>query len=91
VQVDAVDAQGIRIPSAANRFSLSIAGPGRIVGVGNGNPRACESFVDVSAHALFFGKALAVVRRTGAGCLTLVAAAEGLESTTLALPIVHEP
>ena len=91
VQVDAVDAQGIRVPSATNRLSLSIVGPGRIVGVGNGNPRACESFVDVSAHALFFGKALAVVRRTGAGRITLVAAAEGLESTTLALPIVHKP
>ena len=51
----AVDAAGVRHPLAANRFSLSVTGPGRVLGVGNGNPRAMESFTDPSAHSLFFG------------------------------------
>ena len=77
-QVDAVDAAGVRNPLAANRLSLSVTGPGRIVAVANGNPRAMESFADPSAHSLFFGKAVVVVRREGAGSITLTAAADGL-------------
>ena len=78
VQIDAVDAVGVRDPLATNRLSLSVTGPGRIVGVGNGNPLACESFADPSAHSLFFGKAVAVVRREGPGTVSLVAAAKGV-------------
>ena len=78
VQIDAVDAVGVRDPLATNRLSLSVTGPGRIVGVGNGNPLACESFADPSAHSLFFGKAVAVVRREGPGTVSLVAAAKGI-------------
>ena len=77
-QVDAVDAIGVRNPLADNRFSLSVSGPGRIVAVGNGNPRAMESFADPSAHSLFFGKAVVVVRREGSGCITLSARSDGL-------------
>ena len=78
VQIDAVDLADVRNPLATNRVSLSVAGPGCIVGVGNGNPRAYESFTDISTHSLFFGKAVAVVRRKGAGPIVLSAAAEDL-------------
>ena len=77
-QVDAVDAAGIGNPMADNRLSFSVSGPGRIVAVGNGNPRAMESFADPSAHSLFFGKAVVVVRREGPGSITLAATANGL-------------
>ena len=68
----------MRNPLAGNRLSFSVFGPGRIVAVANGNPRAMESFADLSAHSLFFGKAVAVVRREGPGSITLTAAADGL-------------
>lgn len=84
-QIDAVDAAGARNPLADNRLSFSIAGPGRIVAAGNGNPRAMESFADTSAHSLFFGKAVVVVRRDAPGIITLVAAAGNLESARAAL------
>ena len=80
VQIDAVDAVGVRHPMATNRLSLSVTGPGRLVAVGNGNPRAMESFTDPSAHSLFFGKAVAVIRREGPGCITLAVSSEGLET-----------
>ena len=78
-QVDAVDSNGVRNPLADNRLSFSVSGPGRIVAVGNGNPRAMESFVDTSAHSLFFGKAVVVVRREAPGRITLSACADNLE------------
>ena len=84
-QVDAVDAAGVRNPLADNRLSFSVSGPGRIVAVANGNPRAMESFADPSAHSLFFGKAVAVVRREGPGSIALSAAADGLRDARAAL------
>lgn len=80
-QVEAVDAAGVSNPLADNRLSFSVSGPGRIVAVGNGNPRAMEPFADPSAHSLFFGKAVAVVRREGPGQIVLRADSEGLEAT----------
>ena len=85
VQIDAVDPAGVRNPLAANRIALSVSGPGRIVAVGNGNPRAYESFADAAAHSLFFGKAVAVVRREGPGRIELTASADGLGKSVLSL------
>lgn len=85
IQIDAVDAVGVRNPLAANRLSLSVSGPGRIVAVGNGNPRAMESFTDASAHSLFFGKAVVVIRREGLGRITLAAVTKGLEPVRMAI------
>ncbi|MBQ6337942.1 MAG: hypothetical protein IJI36_02245 [Kiritimatiellae bacterium] len=70
---------------ADDRLSFSVSGPGRIVAAGNGNPRAMESFADPSAHSLFFGKAVVVVRRDAPGAITLVAAAEQLETAKMAM------
>ena len=85
LQVDAVDADGIRNPLADNRLSFSVSGPGRIAAVGNGDPRAMESFADPSAHSLFFGKAVVVVRRDAPGVIKLIAAADSLKSAKTAL------
>ena len=80
IQIDAVDAAGVRHPLAANRLSLSVTGSGRILAVGNGNPCAMESFADPSAHTLFFGKAVAVIRREGSGRITFTASSPDLET-----------
>jgi len=82
VQVDVVDANGVRCPKAANRIRFSLKGPGRIAAVGNGNARGLDSFADVSSHPLYFGKAVVILRRTPGqfGELRLEASADGLES-----------
>ena len=85
LQVEAVDADGICNPLAENRLSFSVSGPGRIVAAGNGNPRAMESFADPSAHSLFFGKAVVIVRRDAPGVITLIAAAGSLKPAKMAL------
>jgi beta-galactosidase len=80
VQVDVTDAAGVRDPRATNLIRFSLAGPGEIVAVGNGNPRGLDSFADVTKHPLYFGKAVAVVRRSAgtSAPITLTASADGL-------------
>ena len=82
-QVDVVDGQGVRDPLATNRISFRLDGPGKIVAVGNGNPRGYDAFTKTDSHPLYFGKAVVVVRATGPGALSLTAEAEGLKGSTL--------
>ena len=83
VRVGAVDAKGVAHPLATNRVSFRLSGPGELVAVGNGDPTGMRPFTETDAHDLFFGKAMAVVRRTGPGTLTLTATAEGLAEGVL--------
>ena len=86
VHVDALDSKGVRNPLAMNRVKFSLAGPGRILGVGNGNPHAFEPFTKTESHPLFYGKAMAVVRRDGPGELVLSASSDGLAPAAARLP-----
>ena len=80
VQVDLVDADGVRDPRATNLIRFALAGPGELVAVGNGNPRGLDAFTDTAQHPLYFGKAVAVVRRHAGqtGAITLTATCDGL-------------
>jgi beta-galactosidase len=51
ITVDATDAQGRSVPTAANEISFSLRGPGRIIGVGNGDPGSHEpdQFADAAS------------------------------------------
>ena len=87
VQVDVMDARGVRDPWATNRVSFAVSGPGRILAVGNGSAHSYESFGDVSGHSLFYGKALVILRRDrgSAASVTLTASAAGLAPATFQL------
>ena len=86
VQVDVVDAQGVRNPLAMDRVSFKLSGPGQILGVGNGNAHAFEAFTKTDSHPLFYGKAMAVVRRDAPGAMKLTVSAPGLTPDTAKLP-----
>jgi beta-galactosidase len=43
VTVEVVDAEGRRVPTADYELAFDIAGPGRIIGVGNGDPSSHEA------------------------------------------------
>ncbi len=85
VQVDVADANGARDPLAKNMINFSITGPGRIMAVGNGNPRGMKSFKEIESHPLYFGKAVVVVRRNKgeSGKIVLTASADGLKPATV--------
>ena len=86
VHVDVLDSKGVRNPLAMNRVKFSLAGPGRILGVGNGNPHAFEPFTKTESHPLFYGKAMAVVRRDGPGELVLSVSSDGLVPAAAKMP-----
>ena len=85
---DIVDLMCVRDPWAANRVSFRLDGPGKILAVGNGDPRGLEPFTVVSSHPLYFGKAVAVVRRNkgATGPIRLTASVEGLAPATVEFP-----
>ena len=85
VQVDALDAAGVRNPLAMNRVRFRLEGPGTILGVGNGNPHAFEPFTDTASHPLFFGKGMAVIRRHAPGALSLTVESDGLAPARAAI------
>ena len=85
VQVDVLDAAGVRNPLAMNRVNFRLDGPGKILGVGNGNPHAFEAFTDTASHPFFFGKAMAVIRRDAPGELKLTVTSDGLAEASALL------
>lgn len=89
VQVDVVDAQGVRDPRATNLVRFAAEGACEIVVVGNGDATGLRSFADVSAHPLFFGKSMVILRRTGPGNAALRAKADGLRDGYVALDPVR--
>jgi beta-galactosidase len=64
IQTDILDVNGIFVPDAANLITYSITGPGKVVGVDNGNPISLEPF-KASKRQAFNGKCLAIVQSTG--------------------------
>ena len=75
---DIQDASGAIVPSAESSVSFAVSGPGRLVGVDNGNPVDTSSYKGASRKA-FSGKVLAIVQSTGTpGRITVTATSSGL-------------
>lgn len=83
VTVDVTDAEGNLVPYAENRVHIKVDGPGKLVGVDNGNSPDHDSYKGKSRKA-FGGKMLAIVQTTkNAGDITITASADNLESQTV--------
>ncbi|MEK3759350.1 glycoside hydrolase family 2 TIM barrel-domain containing protein [Paenibacillus sp. FSL P4-0338] len=88
VTISTLDQEGRPVANANNRVHLSVEGPGRLIGLDNGDSTDYDSYQDVSRR-LFSGKLLAVIAGTlEAGTITLRAASAGLASTELTLQSV---
>jgi beta-galactosidase len=90
VTVSVVDAAGRRVPDAAQEVRFALGGPGRIIGVGNGDPGSHEADRFTSGtwkRRVFHGLAQVLVqsRRGEPGALTLEATADGLRPARLTL------
>ena len=91
IAVQVADAQGRMVPTAANPITFGISGPGRIIGVGNGDSGSHEPdcFVEPSAtwkRSLFNGQAQLIVQSTGQpGDIRLTASSGGLKSSVVVL------
>lgn len=88
VTITASDLAGIPVENANNRVCLSIEGPGRLVGVDNGDSTDYDAYKGVSRR-LFSGKLLAVIASTReSGVITLRASSPEITSAEVILESV---
>ena len=82
VNLTAFDREGREVPDADNMIKFSITGPGKIIGVGNGDPSSHEPDKCVDGawqRSLFNGKCQVIVQSAkGSGTIHLDAKANGL-------------
>jgi beta-galactosidase len=80
------DAQGREVPIADNEVTFQISGPGRLIGVGNGDPTDHASDKGTTRKA-FSGLCMAIVQSTKqAGSITVQATSPGLAPATVTIP-----
>ncbi|WNS44199.1 glycoside hydrolase family 2 TIM barrel-domain containing protein [Paenibacillus sp. MMS20-IR301] len=88
VTVSTLDQSGRPVANANNRIHLSVDGPGRLIGLDNGDSTDYDSYKGVSRR-LFSGKLLAVIAGTlEAGTITLRAASAGVAAAEVQLQSV---
>ena len=95
INVQVTNAKGRVVPTADNTITFAISGPGKIIGVGNGDPSSHEPDKFVAGkdepspawqRSLFNGLAQVIVQSTkGAGEIKLTASAAGLDPATTVL------
>lgn len=80
VTISAVDAKGRVVPGAAPMVTFKAEGPGKLIGLGNGDPN-CHEPEKGNDHSLFHGLGQAIVQTVpgGSGELFLRASAPGLK------------
>src|ERR1017187_9833908 len=89
VVVEIVDRHGRVVPTADNEVVFEITGPGRILGLDNGQAESHESYQGNRRRA-FAGRALALVQSTGQpGQIHITASAVSLVGASLAIAADH--
>ena len=86
VRVEVVDAQGRIVPTADNLVEFAIEGPGRVIGVGNGDP-SCHEPDKASKRSAFNGLCVAIVQSLPEknGTMTVKATSPVLGTATAAV------
>jgi len=90
VTVEVLDAQGRTVPVAMNEVSFKLTGPGRIIGVGNGDPSCHEPDKPASRtearRSAFNGLCAVIVQALKQpGEIKLEGSATGLQSASVAV------
>ena len=88
VVVEIVDQQGRLVPTASNEVVFELSGPGRILGLDNGQAESHESFQG-NRRSVFAGRALALVQSAKKpGTMQLTASASGLTGASVSISAV---
>ncbi|RXK87276.1 glycoside hydrolase family 2 TIM barrel-domain containing protein [Filimonas effusa] len=78
IEVDLVDANGVRQPQAENLVKFELQGPGTIVAVGNARPESIESY-QLPQRQAWRGRCMVIVKTAKkAGKITLNARVDGI-------------
>ena len=83
--INVLDADGNIVPYATNLVEFEVSGPGRIVGVDNGDPTSHLSLKGSKMNAMA-GKCLAIIQSSKtAGAIELTASAGGLPTQKIVI------
>ena len=82
VTVTIRDQAGTLVPRSKNSVAFTVSGPGEIVATDNGDATSHASFQSPNIKA-YNGLALAIIRATGPGKITVTAKSEGLTDATV--------
>ncbi len=87
VTVEIVDAQGRPVPTAGNEVTFQVAGKGKLLGVGNGDP-SCHEPDKSDKRSAFNGLAMAIVQAAKeSGEIHVTASSAGLEPATTTISV----
>jgi beta-galactosidase len=89
VRISFSDSSGIVHSGVDRAVEITIDGPGVLQGLGSAAPASEESFLDQRCTT-YQGRALAVVRPTAAGIITVTVAADGYEAASVTC-VAREP
>ena len=84
IAIALVDAAGTVLSGEDRAVTVEVDGPAVLQGLGSGNPCSEETFA-APTHDTFNGRALAVVRPTGAGTITVTVSAKDCDDRTLTI------
>jgi beta-galactosidase len=85
IVVEIRDEQGRMVPTANNEIEFEVQGPGKLIGVDNGDPLSHEDY-KVSHRRAFNGLCLAIVQATDkAGRINITASSPTLRSDSLTI------
>jgi beta-galactosidase len=92
VTIQAVDAKGRPVPTANLPVEFELAGPGQIIGLGNGDPNSHEAEKG-NKRSLFNGLAQVILQTNaeGSGSLVLTAKSAGLKSAKVNIVVNAKP
>jgi beta-galactosidase len=81
--VEVLDAEERIVPNASNMVRFNVSGPGKLLGVGNGDP-SCDELDKAEQRSAFNGLCMAIVQSIRIpGPITVQASSPGLESTSI--------
>jgi beta-galactosidase len=86
LEIALTDNVGIVHMTSDRLVTVTVHGTGVLLGLGSASPDSEESFVTAS-HRTHLGRALAVVRPTGIGAITVVVSSEGLPTVAVELSV----
>lgn len=85
IEISTEDGNGTFVANARNRISVKVSGPGRLVGLDNGDSTDYEEYKG-SSRKLFSGKLLAIVAPTNEpGTITVTASSKGLKDSSVTI------
>ena len=90
IEIVLVDDAGEVHPSTDRQVTVTVAGPGALQGLASANPTSEEPFT-ASACTTFEGRALAVVRPTGDGTITVTVQSEGCAPEQISINAARQP